>query len=137
MRAELEILGLDASRHVVDTYGPFLDALGVTRSRDLLGPRSGAELLVAPDARPSFYKAIERTPQIVGASSRDDTVKGWRQAMAEAFRTTMSFYVGFAGAIAFGVAYNMCRISLSERGRDLATLRVLGFGQAYPYMYCL
>lgn len=91
---------------------------------------SGAELLVEPDARPSFYKAIERTPQIVGASSRDDTVKGWRQAMAEAFRTTMSFYVGFAGAIAFGVAYNMCRISLSERGRDLATLRVLGFGQA-------
>ena len=36
MRAELEILGLDASRHVVDFYAPFLDALGVTRSRDLL-----------------------------------------------------------------------------------------------------
>ena len=32
MQAELEILGLDASRHVVDTYAAFLDELGVTRS---------------------------------------------------------------------------------------------------------
>ena len=45
--AELEILGLDASRHVMDFYAPMLEALGVTRSRDLLGQRSKAELLVA------------------------------------------------------------------------------------------
>ena len=45
--AELEVLGLDVTRHVVDFYGPFLDALGVTRSRDLLRQRSDAELLVA------------------------------------------------------------------------------------------
>ncbi len=47
MKAELEILGLDASRHVVDSYAEFLDALGVVRSRDLLRQRSRAELLVA------------------------------------------------------------------------------------------
>jgi putative ABC transport system permease protein len=90
---------------------------------------SGAHMLVAPDLRPAFYAAIERTPQIVGSSSRDDTVAAFRQVMIEAFRTTMTFFVGFAGAIAFGVAYNTSRIALSERARDLATLRVLGFGQ--------
>jgi error-prone DNA polymerase len=47
MRAELEILGLDASRHVVDTYADFLDALGAVRSRDLLLQRSRSEILVA------------------------------------------------------------------------------------------
>ncbi len=47
VRAELEILGLDASRHIVDFYAPFLHALGVVRSRDLLGSRSRAEILVA------------------------------------------------------------------------------------------
>ncbi|MGC4112417.1 MAG: DNA polymerase III subunit alpha [Nocardioides sp.] len=47
MRAELEILGLDASRHVVDTYADFLDALGAVRSRDLLQQRSRSEILVA------------------------------------------------------------------------------------------
>jgi error-prone DNA polymerase len=35
MKAELEILGLDASRHVVDSFAEFLDELGATRSRDL------------------------------------------------------------------------------------------------------
>lgn len=91
---------------------------------------TGANLLVAGDRRPAFYAAIERTPQIVGSSSRDDTVTAFRQVMIEAFRTTMVFYVGFAAAIAFGVAYNTSRIALSERARDLATLRVLGFGEA-------
>jgi putative ABC transport system permease protein len=90
---------------------------------------SGAELLIAPDRRPAFYRAIEAAPQIVAASSRDDTVASWRQVMAESFQVTIAFYLGFAGAIAFGVAYNMCRISFLERARDLATLRVLGFGR--------
>lgn len=90
---------------------------------------NGAQLLVAADARPAFYRAIEDTPQIVSAASRDETVAAWRQVMAEAFRVSITFYLGFAAAIAFGVAYNMSRIALSERSRDLATLEVLGFGQ--------
>ena len=32
VRAELEILGLDVSRHVLDSYAELLDALGVTRA---------------------------------------------------------------------------------------------------------
>ena len=58
MRAELEILGLDASRHVVDSYAEFLDALGTTRSKDLLRRRSKAELLVAG------VKVATQTPPI-------------------------------------------------------------------------
>ena len=58
MKAELEILGLDVSRHVVDSYAPFLDALGVTRSRDLLTRRSKSELLVAG------VKVATQTPPI-------------------------------------------------------------------------
>ena len=58
MRAELEILGLDASRHVIATYARFLDELGVTRSRDLLSRRSKAELLVAG------VKVATQTPPI-------------------------------------------------------------------------
>ena len=58
VRAELEILGLDASRHVVDFYRPFLDALGTTRSVDLRRRRSRAELLVAG------VKVATQTPPI-------------------------------------------------------------------------
>jgi error-prone DNA polymerase len=58
MRAELEILGLDVSQHVVDSYAPFLEALGVVRSRDLLTRRSRSELLVAG------VKVATQTPPI-------------------------------------------------------------------------
>ncbi len=47
VRAELEVLGLDASRHVVDFYTPMLEALSVTRSRDLLRRRNQSEVFVA------------------------------------------------------------------------------------------
>jgi error-prone DNA polymerase len=58
VRAELEVLGLDASGHVVDFYAPLLDALGVTRARDLLAGRSGREVLVAG------VKVATQTPPI-------------------------------------------------------------------------
>ncbi|MGH3342857.1 MAG: DNA polymerase III subunit alpha [Carbonactinosporaceae bacterium] len=47
VRAELEVVGLDVSRHIVDFYTPVLDALGVTRSRELLHRRARTEILVA------------------------------------------------------------------------------------------
>ncbi|MDI2126172.1 DNA polymerase III subunit alpha [Yinghuangia seranimata] len=47
VQAELEILGMDADQHVVGFYTDFLDALGVTRSRDLLHRRARSEILVA------------------------------------------------------------------------------------------
>jgi error-prone DNA polymerase len=47
VRAELDILGLDASAHIIDFYAPMLQALGVTRSGQLLGQRSRSELWVA------------------------------------------------------------------------------------------
>ena len=58
VRAELEVLGLDVSRHVVDFYAGFLDELGVTRSVDLLGCRNRSELLVAG------VKVATQTPPI-------------------------------------------------------------------------
>ena len=58
MRAELEILGLDVSQHAVTPYASLLDALGVTRSRDLLRRRSRSELFVAG------VKVATQTPPI-------------------------------------------------------------------------
>jgi len=58
VRAELEILGLDVSRHVMNFYVPFLDELGVTRSVDLLHRRSKSDLLVAG------VKVATQTPPI-------------------------------------------------------------------------
>jgi error-prone DNA polymerase len=58
VRTELEFLGLDVSRHVIDFHQSLLDALGVVRSRDLLAQRSGSEVLVAG------VKVATQTPPI-------------------------------------------------------------------------
>ena len=58
VRAELDVLGLDVSSHVMDAYAPFLDELGTTRARDLLGCRSQQQVLVAG------VKVATQTPPI-------------------------------------------------------------------------
>jgi error-prone DNA polymerase len=58
VRAELEILGLDVSRHVVDFYTPMLRELGVVRSGQLLQQRSRSTLLVGG------VKVATQTPPI-------------------------------------------------------------------------
>lgn len=47
IRAEIEVLGLDWSSHIIALYEPLLAELGVTRARDLLRVRNRAEILVA------------------------------------------------------------------------------------------
>jgi len=47
VRAELEVLGLEATRHVISFYDDLLDVVGVTRTVDLLGKRNGDRVRVA------------------------------------------------------------------------------------------
>ena len=54
---------------------------------------------------------------------REPAARRWPTMM----RKVQGIYVLFASVIAFGVVYNSVRISLSERSRELATLRVIGF----------
>ena len=58
VRAELEVLGLDVSCHVIRFYDGLLDALGVTRAGDLLGCRSRQRVRVAG------VKVATQTPPI-------------------------------------------------------------------------
>ncbi|MBO0895794.1 DNA polymerase III subunit alpha [Arthrobacter sunyaminii] len=47
VRTELDLLSVDVSAHLIDSYGPLLAELGVTKARDLIGLRNGSEVLVA------------------------------------------------------------------------------------------
>jgi error-prone DNA polymerase len=58
VRAELDVLGLDVSAHVMDAYAPLLAELGTTRAKDLLGCRSRQPVLVAG------VKVATQTPPI-------------------------------------------------------------------------
>lgn len=69
VRAELEVLGLDASRHVVSFYDDLLDALGATRAVDLLatsgvGAVGGGEQRPGRRLRVAGVKVATQTPAV-------------------------------------------------------------------------
>ena len=91
---------------------------------------SGAALTMDATERDRFYAAVKTMPAIAGVSMRDEALQNFRDTMAEHMNLSIFINVVFAAIIAFGVVYNSARVSLSERSRELASLRVLGFTRA-------
>lgn len=90
----------------------------------------GAYLAVDADRTNALYDELRDVPAVVSVQSKAATVRNFRETIERNLGIMRPFLVGFSIIIAFGVIYNSARISLSERGRDLATLRVLGFTRA-------
>jgi putative ABC transport system permease protein len=88
---------------------------------------SGAALTLDSARLDRFYSTVKVMPAVAGVAMRDVALQNFRETMAENMNIQIFFNVMFAGVIAFGVVYNSARVSLSERARDLASLRVLGF----------
>lgn len=88
---------------------------------------SGAFLQVDPAALEPLYARLKRTPAVAGVAIREAALSNFRDVMAQNMNLTIGINVVFAAIIALGVVYNAARISLSERARELASLRVLGF----------
>jgi putative ABC transport system permease protein len=87
---------------------------------------SGVLLTVAPGAAPDVYARLDRRPWVAGVSSRLSSMRSFQDTMAESL-LVFSLVAALLGAVInFGLVYNAARISLSERGRELASLRVLG-----------
>ncbi|HUX34176.1 MAG TPA: ABC transporter permease [Gemmatimonadaceae bacterium] len=91
------------------------------------GAISGALLSVDPRREGALYLTLKRQPALVGIGIRTASLAGFEQTIADSFQVSLTVAVIFAVVIAFGVVYNGARVALSERARELASLRVLGF----------
>ena len=80
-----------------------------------------------PSGLNTLYAELKLVPLVAGVALRELTLENFRSTLAENMNLSVFFNVLFAGIIAFGVIYNAARVSLSERARELASLRVLGF----------
>jgi putative ABC transport system permease protein len=85
---------------------------------------SGANLLVHDETQ--LYDELRRRPVVAGVVSKESIISNLRKMIEENLMVSVMFNVLFAAIIAFGIVYNNARISLSERARELASLRVLG-----------
>jgi len=134
----LTIEVLEGSRPVlqVPVVGTTRQYLGVNAymSREALnrlmreGPAiSGARLAVDEESQVEIYRELRGMPRVAGTVIRDTSIEQFNEMMEETILYFSFITALLGGFIAFGVVYNSARIALSERSRELASLRVLGF----------
>ena len=88
---------------------------------------SGVYLATDSKYQPEIYASLKETPRVAGTAIREKAINNFYDTMAETILIFTFINTLLAGIIAFGVVYNSARIALSERSRELASLRVLGF----------
>ena len=91
------------------------------------GSLSGAYLEVDAIQLDSLYAELKATPTVASVTIKQAAIDNFEKTVGENLMMLRFYNVLFATIIAIGVVYNSARVSLSERSREFATLRVLGF----------
>ena len=135
-RIQVEVL--EGNRPVRETTvaGLVKEYMGVSGYMDLAalnrlmreGPTiSGAYLSVDSAQLNQLFTQLKGMPRIAGVAERAQEIRNFNRIMKETMLFITYIATLFSVIIAFGVIYNSARIALTERSRELASLRVLGF----------
>jgi putative ABC transport system permease protein len=90
---------------------------------------TGANFRLDQAHRTEFLHALKQIPRVSWVAIKESLRENFRQTTAASIGLIQMIYMVFAMVVAFGVVYNNARISLAERARELATLRVIGFSR--------
>jgi putative ABC transport system permease protein len=90
---------------------------------------TGANFRLDEARRSDFMRALKNIPKVNWVAIKESLRENFRQTTAASIGLIQMIYMVFAIVVAFGVVYNNARISLAERARELATLRVIGFSR--------
>jgi putative ABC transport system permease protein len=90
---------------------------------------SGASVTLDMSDRAAFLRELKGIPRVSWVGIKETLRENFRRTTAASINLIQSVYLLFATVVAFGVVYNNARISLAERARELATLRVIGFSE--------
>jgi len=91
---------------------------------------SVANVLIDPRQIDALTQALQDTPALSGMIHMTDNRDAFDDTINENISVVNGVYTMIAVLITIGVAYNGARIQLSERARELASLRILGFSRA-------
>jgi putative ABC transport system permease protein len=107
----------------------YMDMHALNRILDEGDIITGANFRVDDAQRAAFLRALKGIPRVSWVTIKDSLRENFRQTTAASIGLIQTIYMAFAIVVAFGVVYNNARISLAERARELATLRVIGFSR--------
>ena len=117
---------------LVETYIAMPAFINIDALNRLLKERPSTEyvnILLDSREEAAFYAELKELPLVSAVMLRQDAIDSFYDTIVEHIMVFITLFSGLACALGFGVAYNSARIALSERGRELATLRVLGFSR--------
>ncbi|MGG7645760.1 ABC transporter permease [Rhodovulum sp. YNF3179] len=86
-----------------------------------------ANIATDPRRQEALFAAVKAAPAVNGISQLNQVRRAFDETISENAGMTMTVNAVLAALIAVGVVYNSARIQLSERARELASLRILGF----------
>jgi putative ABC transport system permease protein len=92
-----------------------------------LGAVSSALLKVDAREAEAIHARLRRSPRIIDVSEIRSDMQRLLDMNASIMDVWTLISILLAASVVFGVVYNNARIALAARGRDLASLRVLGF----------
>ncbi len=90
---------------------------------------SGATFSIDTDRKSDFLRALKNVPRVGSVVIKESLRANFEETTAASINLLQTLYLILATIVAFGVVYNNARISLAERARELATLRVIGFSK--------
>jgi putative ABC transport system permease protein len=105
----------------------YLDSRALARLLEEQGSVTGAWLRVDSREASELYRRLKRMPAVAGVGNRLAALRSFEDTLARNLGVMNFILVVFACVIAAAMVYNSARIALSERTRELASLRVLGF----------
>lgn len=91
---------------------------------------NGLHLSLDENAMDAFFEAVKNLPAVAAIALQKVSLEKFRETLGENLLIMTFVYCSLGILITFGVVYNSARIQLSERARELASLRVLGFTRA-------
>lgn len=88
---------------------------------------SGAYIVTDPIRHENLYRQFVKMPRVSGTTVRKNEIRNFYDVQAKGMLFFTFIATVMACTITFGVVYNSARIALSERSRELSSLRVLGY----------
>lgn len=126
------VLRVPVTAVIDDLYGMSATMEEAVLTRLTGGPELvvGAYLDLDEGLQSAVYDRLKVTTQVASVALRGTSIAVFHRMMDKDMAVMNTAEIIFAVIIAFSVVFNSARTTLSERARELATMRVLGFTQA-------
>ena len=121
---DVPVLGITRQYLGVSAYMRQESLNALLREGDVV---TGAYLALEPGSEAGVYAKLHERPRVLGMVANASAIRSFYATIGEFVLFYNLVATLLAASIGLGVVYNSARIALSERGRELASLRVLGF----------